>query len=229
MKSAIIAVLMMVLPAGLSFADEKPALNAEKDKISYSLGYQIGGDFKKQNSEIDPDALLRGIEDALSAAEPRLSPEEMRSTLQELKGKILTKEREQKQAAIERSRKEGREFLAQNAKKQGVVVLPSGLQYKILRKGTGRTPGLDGKVTVHYRGTLIDGKEFYNSRQGKETPDTFRMDAAIKGMNEALQLMKEGSEWQLFMTADLAYGESGPDAANAVIFHVELISVESGE
>ena len=110
-----------------------------------------------------------------------------------------------------------------------MITLPSGLQYKILRQGTGRTPGPTDRVTVHYRGTLIDGREFYNSRRGKETPETFHVGAVIKGMSEALQLMKEGAEWQLFIPADLAYGERGPVGERAVIFDVELIKVESAK
>ena len=229
MKRVIILIFTVYFSCGVSLAGEKPELKEEKDRVSYSVGYQIGGDFKKQSTDIDPDAFLKGVEDALTTAEPSLSPEEMRATLQEMKSKILAEQRQQKQAAVEQYRGEGREFLAANARKEGVITLPSGLQYKILREGTGRTPGPDDTVTVHYRGTLIDGREFYNSRRGKETPVTFHVGAVIKGMSEALQLMKEGAEWQLFIPADLAYGERGPVGERAVIFQLELISVKESE
>lgn len=229
MKRLIILVFILFFSCGVSLAGDKPELKEEKDRVSYSVGYQIGGDFKQQRTDIDSDAFLKGIEDALAEAEPPLSPEEMRAILQGMKAKILAGQRQQKQTAVEQYRGEGREFLAANAKKEGVVVLPSGLQYKILREGTGRTPGPTDRVTVHYRGTLIDGREFYNSRRGKETPETFHVGAVIKGMSEALQLMKEGAKWKLFVPADLAYGERGPVGERAVIFDVELIKVESSE
>jgi len=229
MKRIIIFVFIIFFSCGVSLAEEKPELKEEKDRVSYSVGYQIGGDLQQQRMDIDPDAFLKGIEDALTEAEPSLSPEEMRATLQEMKSKILAEQRQQKQATVEQYRGEGREFLAANARKEGVITLPSGLQYKILREGTGRTPGPTDTVTVHYRGTLIDGREFYNSRRGKTAPVTFHVGAVIKGMSEALQLMKEGAEWQLFIPADLAYGERGPVGERAVIFQLELISVKESE
>ena len=229
MKRLIFPVFILFFFCGVSLAGEKPELKEEKDRVSYSVGYQIGGDFKQHRMDIDPDAFLKGIEDALAEAEPPLSPEEMSAILQEMKAKILADQRQQKQAAIEQYRGEGMEFLAANAKKEGVITLSSGLQYKILREGTGRAPGPTDRVTVHYRGTRIDGREFYNSRRGKETPETFHVGAVIKGMSEALQLMKEGARWQLFIPADLAYGERGPVGERAVIFDVELIKVESAE
>lgn len=225
----ITAVISLVLLYGLCFAGEKQASEQEKDRISYSVGYQIGDDLKQQRMELDSEAFLKGVEDGLSTAAPRISPEDMRAILQDMKEKILLQDRRQKQAAVEKYRGEGREFLAENAKKEGVVVLPSGLQYIVVRKGSGKRPGPNDSVTVHYRGTLIDGREFYNTRRGKVTPERFHVGAVIKGMSEALQLMREGSEWQLFVPADLAYDERGPVAERAVIFHVELISVVSGE
>ena len=229
MKKIITTIISVFLLYGLCFAEEKPVFNEEKDRVSYSIGFQIGGDIRQQGRDIDPDALLKGIEDALSAAEPQLSPEEMKSTLMEMKKTIEARQRHQKQAAVEQYRGEGREFLAENAKKQGMVVLPSGLQYKVITEGAGKTPSANDTVSVHYRGTLIDGREFYNSRRGKETPETFHVGAVVKGMSEALQLMKEGGRWQLFVPADLAYGERGPVGERAVIFDVELISIKPSE
>ena len=173
MKKIIVTIISVFLLYGPCFAEEKPSLNEEKDRISYSLGFQIGGDFRQQGKSIDPDALLKGVEDALSSAEPQLSPSAMKSTLLAMKNQSEAGQRQQKQAAVEQYRGEGREFLAQNAKKEGVVVLPSGLQYKVITEGTGKTPAANDTVTVHYRGTLINGQEFYNSRRGKETPESF--------------------------------------------------------
>lgn len=217
-------VLLTMFPAP-SFAGEISSMKDQKDRVSYSLGYQIGGDLKQQNTDIDPEALLKGIEDSLSTVEPQLSQEEMRGTLLKLKNRIEADQRQQKLAAVETYRGEGREWLAENAKREGVTVLPSGLQYKIIRRGSGKSPGSDDTVTVHYRGTKINGAEFYNSHRREDKPEKFHVGSVIKGMSEALQLMKEGSQWQLFVPADLAYGERGPVGEQAVIFEVELISV----
>jgi FKBP-type peptidyl-prolyl cis-trans isomerase FklB len=228
MKYVIVLVSTIFFSFGVSLAGDKPALKEEKDRVSYSVGYQIGGDLEKQHMGIDPAAFLKGIEDALAEAQPQLSPGEMRAILQEMKSKILAEKRQQKQAKAEKYRGEGREFLAANARKEGVVTLPSGLQYKILREGTGRTPGPTDKVTVHYRGTLIDGTEFGSSYR-KNEPATFYVNGVIQGLTEALLLMKEGAKWQLFIPADLAYGERGPVGEKTVIFDVELISFESSQ
>jgi len=151
----------------------------------------------------------------------------------EMKKKIVARKKEELTAreadqlkTKEKYRGEGREFLAANAKKEGVITLPSGLQYKIIRPGTGRSPGPNDAVTVHYRGTLIDGTEFGSSDQAEGKLETFHVNGVIKGMAEALQLMKEGAKWQLFIPADLAYGERGPLADRAIIYELELIAIE---
>ncbi len=217
--------LFVTLLSATSLAGDLPNLEDQKDKVSYSLGFQIGGDLKQQNTDIDPDALLKGIEDSMSTVEPQLSREDMRRTLMELKNKIEADQRQQKLVAVETYRGEGREWLAENAKREGVIVLSSGLQYRIIRRGSGKSPGSDDTVTVHYRGTKLNGAEFYNSRRREDKPEKFHVGSVIRGMSEALQLMKEGSQWQLFIPADLAYGERGPVGEQAVIFEVELISV----
>lgn len=210
-------------------AAEAPLLKDKTDKINYSVGYQIGGDFKKQKVTLSREALVKGIEDALAEkTTPLLSAEEMRTTLVELKKRIVTEEEQQQKAAVEQYRGEGREFLAANAQKNGVVTRPSGLQYKILREGSGRHPTLDDTVTVNYRGTQIDGKEFDSSfRTGK--PATFPLSGVIPGWKEAIPLMQEGAKWQLFLPADLAFGERGPLADRTILYEVELISVQPAE
>ena len=146
-----------------------------------------------------------------------------------LKRKIETSQRAQKQQMAEKYRADGEAFLAANARQEGVVTLPSGLQYKVLEQGTGSSPGPGDKVEVHYRSTLIDGTEFHNSFQGEGEPETLHVSGVIRGLTEALQLMREGAKWQLFIPADLAYARRGPLADRTVIYEIELISIEPGE
>jgi FKBP-type peptidyl-prolyl cis-trans isomerase FklB len=178
---------------------------------------------------MQPETVIRGIQDALSGAEPLMTPEEMRTTMGELGKRIADQRAREKQLAKTRVEKENVEFLAANAKKEGVVTTPSGLQYKVIEPGTGRTPKLTDTVTVNYRGTLIDGKEFDSSSRGEGKPVTFPVNGVIRGWTEALQLMKEGAKWELFIPPDLGYGERGPLADRTLVFEVELISVASGD
>jgi len=225
------AMLLVAFLSGTCLAGETPEPKSEKEKISYSLGYQIGGDFKRQGVELDPDLLVKGIRDAAGGAEPRVPPQEMRKTLAELKRKVEADERKRRRENAGKHRAEGEAFLAANGKKEGVVTLPSGLQYKVLAEGKGTSPNPTDNVTVHYRGTLVDGTEFDNSYK-REKPATFRVDGVIAGWTEALQRMKPGAKWQLFVPAKLGYGDRGagplipPDST--LIFEVELISVQSG-
>jgi FKBP-type peptidyl-prolyl cis-trans isomerase FklB len=218
----------MLLP-GISLADEKPQIDDAADRASYSLGYQIGGDLVRQTAEVDADALLRGLRDALSGTPPSIPPQEMQTILVGVKRKIETRAREKKLQMAERYRAEGGEFLAENAKKEGVVTLPSGLQYEVMQAGTGGSPGPGDEVKVHYRSTLIDGTEFFNSFKGEGVPETLHVSGQIRGMTEALQLMREGARWKLFIPADLAFGRRGPLSDRTLIYEVELISIEQGE
>ena len=225
MNHVVTAVFLAVAGvAGAATAEETPNPQDETARISYSLGYQIGGDFKRQGVEMEAEAVVRGIQDALSGAEPTIPAAEMNATLVELKQKIMA---EQKQRAVERELDflaEGKAFLEENAKKEGVVTTDSGLQYKILEEGSGKTPGPTDTVTVHYTGTLVDGKEFDSShKRGK--PATFKLNGVIKGWSEGLQLMKEGGKAQFVIPQNLAYGQRGPLAHRTLIFDVELISV----
>jgi len=222
----LVAGALLLAPLGLA-AEEKP-LGGPTTRLSYSLGYQIGEDLKRQGTELRPEALQRGVRDGLLGLAPGVEPQQMQQILVGLKRRLAVDEGAQRQKSVEGYRGEGREFLAANAKKDGVVTLPSGLQYQVLAKGSGKTPGPNDTVTVHYRGTTLDGAVFYDSHRGEGQPDSFHVGAVIPGMGEALQRMREGDKWRLFVPADLAYGERGPLADRALIFEVELVSVMAG-
>ena len=228
MRRILFISVLAVCLTGVCLAGEKPELNKENDRIGYSVGYSIGGDFKRQGIDINPELLLRGIEDARSGAEPLMSREEMHQALVDLKKKVVAEDRKRRKEESEKVRKEGEDFLAANGKKEGVVTRSSGLQYKVIQEGAGKSPKATDNVTVNYRGTLIDGTEFDSSYQ-RGTPATFQVDSVIAGWKEAIPMMKEGAKWQLFVPAMLAYGERGalpnipPNAA--LIFEVELIRV----
>lgn len=220
---------LFVLTAGSAGAQEKLVLKDRKEKISYIIGMEIGGNFKKQSIDIDPDILARGIKDGLSGAKPPLSEQEAREVMTAFEKEMRSRQEAARKAAGEKNKKEGEAFLAENKNKEGVKTLPSGLQYKVIKAGTGKKPSATDTVTAHYRGTLIDGTEFDSSyKRGK--PVSFPVNGVIPGWSEALQLMEEGAKWQLFIPSNLAYAERGagrvigPHAT--LIFEVELISIQ---
>ena len=219
----------ILLAAGWAGAQETPALKDQKEKISYLIGMDIGTNFKRQSIDIDPDILGRGIKDGLSGAKPLLSEQETKEVLAAFEKVMRAKQEETRKAVGEKNKKEGEVFLAANKAKEGVKTAPSGLQYKVIKPGTGKKPQATDTVTVHYRGTLADGTEFDSSyRRGK--PATFPVSGVIPGWTEALQLMEEGAKWQVVIPSKLAYGEQGAGQAigpNAtLIFEVELISIQ---
>ncbi len=223
-----IAFLITLLIPCFVFAEASSVLKTEKDRISYSIGMDIGNNFKKQALDINPDILSRGIKDAISGNKLLMTEQESLKTLADLKNKMKAQMAEQMKKSGGQNIIKGKQYLSENKKKDGVISLPSGLQYKVINKGSGSSPALTDKVTVNYRGTLIDGTEFDSSyRRGQ--PATFKVNAVIRGWTEALQLMKPGAKWQLYIPSALAYGERGagrdigPNAT--LIFDVELISV----
>lgn len=226
MKHVMTALVGIYACAGACFAETIPEMKLEtkRDRTNYSVGYQIGGDFKKQGVELSPESLLRGIQDSLAGRTPLLPVEEMRSVLVELKKKIVDDEKNKR----ERYRADGLEFLKANAGKEGVKTLPSGLQYKVLREGAGRSPTLADTVSVNYRGTLVDGTEF-NSSFSDGKPAVIPLSGVIPGWKEALPLMKEGAKWLLFIPPDLAFGERGPLADRTVLYEIELLAVNPPE
>jgi FKBP-type peptidyl-prolyl cis-trans isomerase FklB len=218
----IFAAFLLTLPL---FAQEKsPPLKDQKDKVSYSIGLNIGSNLGRQNVEINPEALTAGVKDAI-AGKPQLTQDQIKEVMT-----AFEKDMQQKQkAAGEKSAAEGKTFLEENKKKEGVKTTASGLQYKVIKEGTGVQPKATDTVTVNYRGTLIDGKEFDSSYK-RGQPATFPLNGVIKGWTEGLQLMKTGSKYQLFVPPDLAYGERtvGPDLApnSTLIFEVELLDAK---
>lgn len=230
MKHLAVAALCaaLVVPAAARAADA-PALQGEKEKLSYSIGMDIGATLKRQSVEVDVDSLAKGIRDSYSGDNTLLTEEASRQMILDYQRQVMEKQAAAMKQLGEKNKMEGERFLAENAKKAGVKVLPSGLQYTVITPGTGKSPKLTDTVTTNYRGTLIDGKEFDSSYRRGE-PATFPVSGVIAGWTEALQLMKEGAKWQIVLPPNLAYGERGagrdigPNAT--LIFEVELISVK---
>jgi len=228
-RSLILGVLCVLLVAVQGMAQDSAILKTQRDKVSYSMGLDIGRMLKMQGVDVDLELVTRGLKDAYTGNQPLLTDEEMQEVLTNFKKEFIAKQQELAKQQGEKNKKEGEIFLETNKKKEGVQTLPSGLQYKVLKAGAGKKPTATDTVTVHYRGTLIDGKEFDSSyRRGK--PATFPVNGVIPGWTEALQLMEEGAKWELFIPSNLAYGERsaggdiGPNAT--LIFEVELISIE---
>ncbi|WP_367605963.1 FKBP-type peptidyl-prolyl cis-trans isomerase N-terminal domain-containing protein [Legionella sp. W05-934-2] len=212
-----------------AYASEQVMLNSEMDKVSYSIGADLGQKFKQQNIKINPEALAAGLKDGLSGGNLQLNDEQMKQVMTAFQKSLIAKRtQEYKQQALENKAK-GEAFLEKNKQDQGVVELPSGLQYKILTKGSGAKPSKDDIVKVEYTGRLIDGKVFDSSEKlGK--PAEFKVSQVIPGWVEALQLMPSGSTWEVYVPAKLAYGERsvggmiGPN--ETLIFKIHLISIE---
>jgi FKBP-type peptidyl-prolyl cis-trans isomerase FklB len=204
-------------------------LKTQKEKFSYALGLNLGTSLHKQSVDVDPNIVAQGLKAALAGGKTLMTPEEAQAALTAVQNDLRQKQQEKMKVAGEANKKEGEAFLAANKSKEGVVTLPSGLQYKILTAGTGPKPTAADTVVCNYRGTLINGKEFDSSYK-RGQPATFPVGGVIKGWTEALQLMPVGSKWQLFIPSNLAYGDRGaggdigPDAT--LIFEVELISIQ---
>jgi FKBP-type peptidyl-prolyl cis-trans isomerase FklB len=239
MKLRFAVALCLVLVAGQARAAGDVEIKTEKQKLSYSIGVNTGksmkDSLKAQSVDVDPVILLKGLNDGILDAKPQMTEDEVKKVLEALQKTLMAKQQEQQakqqeqaKAVAEKNKKDGEAFLAANKKKEGVVTMPSGLQYKILTAGKGKSPKATDTVTVNYKGTTIDGTEFDSSyKRGK--PATFPLNQVIPGWTEAVQLMKEGAKWELYIPSSLAYGERGAGAnigGNAtLIFEVELLSI----
>jgi FKBP-type peptidyl-prolyl cis-trans isomerase FklB len=216
---------LWLLPLLFVYSVHAAELDSNKQKISYIMGLQTANQIKSKGMDLDVDAFALAIKDSLAGQPSRLDQTEISNAVQQYQQEQAKVEQEHAAQALE----EGRTFLQANKSREGVVELQSGLQYKVIQAGSGKTPGADDTVEVNYRGTLIDGTEFDSSyKRGQSI--SFKVTGVIKGWTEALQLMKEGAKWQLFIPSELAYGKRGsggkigPNAT--LIFDVELIKVK---
>jgi FKBP-type peptidyl-prolyl cis-trans isomerase FklB len=212
------------LGAGLALGADQPELPDNQAKASYGIGANLGKGLRRDSVPINVDLVVQGFKDAYAGQDLPMTEEEIRGVLQ-----AYWKETREKLGASNLAA--GKAFLEANKDKPGVVTLPSGLQYKVLEEGQGNSPAATDLATVHYRGTLIDGTEF-DSSYGRGTPAEFRVNQVIAGWSEALQLMKPGSKWQLFIPSDLAYGVNGQrniGPNSTLLFDVELISFKTPE
>jgi FKBP-type peptidyl-prolyl cis-trans isomerase FklB len=229
MKSSVIAIATL-LAASTAFSQDKAQLKDDRDKVSYSIGLDIGTTFKKQNMDINPDALMSGLRDATTGAKPQMTDEEMRTTMMNFSNSMREKQAAAAKEAGAKNLAEGEKFLAENKGKEGVKTTASGLQYKVIKEGTGPTPKETDTVETHYRGTLLNGTEF-DSSYARNEPATFPVNRVIKGWTEALQMMKVGSKYQLFIPANLAYGERGAGQEigpnETLQFEVELLGIKN--
>ena len=204
-------------------------LKTQKDSVSYAIGAQIGQNFKTQSVEVDPSVLAAAINDVASGKKLLLTEEQSQAIMMAYQTQLMAKQEEKRKADGEKQKEAGQKFLAENKSKAGVQTTATGLQYKVIKMGTGPKPLATDKVKCHYKGTLIDGKQFDSSIDRGE-PAVFPVTGVIPGWTEVLQLMPVGSKWQVFIPSELGYAERGagedigPNAT--LIFEIELISIE---
>jgi FKBP-type peptidyl-prolyl cis-trans isomerase len=229
MKTFFLFITLAAMAAPV-LAQDRPALKDTKDKVSYSIGLDIGGNLKRNKIDVNSDALSAGIKDGVTGAKPLMTDAEVQEVMTQFSKDMQEKTNAARQEAAQKNKTEGEKFLAENKNKPDVKTTGSGLQYKMIKEGSGTPPKATDNVVVNYRGTLIDGTEFDSSYK-RGQPATFPVNGVIKGWTEALQLMKPGSKYELFIPSNLAYGERGAGAdigPNATLkFEVELLSVKS--
>lgn len=224
---SVVAVAVMV--AATALATQPPAFSNNEDKASYAIGLQIARNMKVQGVPLNVEAFAKGFRAGYTGEGSLLSDEELQQTLQAFQQEMMAKQQQALAAEGAKNREEEKKFLAANKTREGVVELPSGLQYKVLKAGQGKKPTSESTVRVHYRGTLLNGTEFDSSiRRGQ--PAEFPVNGVIRGWSEALQLMQEGSKWELYIPAALAYGDQGAGGVikpgATLIFEVELLEVK---
>jgi FKBP-type peptidyl-prolyl cis-trans isomerase len=226
--AGLLGIIAIGVVAARARAARAPALHTQRDKASYAMGAAWARNLQRQAVEIDVALVARGLEDALSGKALLMGEEELRATMVALQGELTQRKARSAKTAAEAREQQGRAFMAENAKKEGVVSLPSGLQYKILKAGHGRRPTDADAVECRYRGSLVDGTEFDSSPHGK--PATFDLAGVIPGWREALNLMPAGSRWLLFIPPELAYGARGAGSrigpSTTLVFDLELLAIK---
>jgi len=228
-KILLFPLVLLTLAPSYLLADEVPALESLKEKESYSIGYQVGLSMMRDGVEVDLDTLIKGLQDAISEKDPLLNNEEMRDLIVDRRERAKEAQMQKLLETRAKNAEETQKFLSENVKKQGIMTTESGLQYKILKAGEGISPESGDTVTVHYKGTFIDGEEF-DSSYSRGEPQTFQANRVIKGWTEALQMMKVGSKWKIFLSPRLAYGQKGDGKTippnKVLVFEIELLSIE---
>jgi FKBP-type peptidyl-prolyl cis-trans isomerase FklB len=228
--------MKLVAAAAMSFAmtstmaaNDVTSLKTDQDKLSYSIGIDLGKNFKRQGIDVNSSVLAKGIQDGLSGGKQLLTDKQMKEVLTQFQKNLMEKRTAEFNKKAETNKTKGETFLQQNKGKKGVVALPSGLQYKVLTAGSGKKPSKDDTVTVEYTGRLIDG-EVFDSTEKSGKPATFKLSQVIPGWTEALQLMPEGSTWEIYVPSNLAYGPrsvGGPIGPNeTLIFKIHLVSIK---
>lgn len=233
MKMNLVAAAFLSLGVSTAMAadSQAPKLKTDVDKLSYSIGTDLGKNFKRQGISISPDALALGLKDGMNGGKLLLTEQQMKDVLNKFQKDLMEKRSTEFKKQAEDNKSKGEAFLKENKKKEGVVTLPSGLQYKIIKKGNGPKPNKDDVVTVEYTGRLING-EVFDSTEKTGKPATFKLSQVISGWTEALQLMKQGATWEIYVPSDLAYGSrsvGGPIGPNeTLIFQIQLLNVKKG-
>ncbi|MEA3278062.1 MAG: FKBP-type peptidyl-prolyl cis-trans isomerase [Pseudomonadota bacterium] len=232
MKRFFIGIVSAGLASGVWATEQPPELKDQKDKSSYAVGYQLGENLVKQQVPVNVDAVLSGVREALAGQSSRLTPEETKAAREDLRNQVREAREKKLKEQAAKNLEAGKAFLEENAKKEGVQSLPSGLQYKVITEGSGPSPQATDTVTVHYSGKLTDGMEFDSSHRRKK-PASFRVNGVIKGWTEGLQLMQEGAKWELVIPPELGYGERGAPPRipgnSVLVFEVELLSVKPAD
>ena len=220
----VFALILVALMTGPVMAQD---VTSEKGKLSYAVGWDIGEDIKRRGAEFDVETIVAAIRDSASGKDPQVPAEDMIAMLTELQQKVRQEQAEAFQKLSEENQKAAEEFLAANLSKNGIVALPSGIQYRVIEEGEGARPGMESTVKVHYRGSKINGHEF-DSSFARGVPEEFAVNAVLKGWQEVLPLMKTGATWQVFVPPELAFGNRGnpPVGPNeALMFDLKLVEI----
>lgn len=224
MRSRFALSLLMALIMGNAFAQD---ISSEKGKLSYAVGWDIGRDIKRRSTEIDVESLITAIRDIVADRDPQVGGEKMKALLAALQQKVRQEQVEAFQALAAENQAKSETFLEANKTKTGIVVMPSGVQYRIIEEGEGARPGMESSVRVHYRGSKMDGREF-DSSFARGVPEEFVVNSVLQGWQEVLPLMKQGATWQIFVPPELAFGQRGnpPVGPNeALMFDLKLVEI----